>query len=382
MGLRTYAPAAYSAGSTVIGGGMQTARYLFDRYRNEVSENPPHNTKRAPFVAATPAMANRNYTRTMVKKKKKRKRKPLSKSQRRVVKITKRLVAQPDWSQAQRIRKYGITSVACAINKVEYNELLNKSVVLGGFGGSSTRNGVNQAFIGATDLSYRRIDPVGTGLDILDQQADITGMQSKAQNKFMKYRFDIALKFKNVSNGTAHLKVYLVQCVATRGTSTNPTDHIQSLAEVKQGQTVGWSILDDHFKDHTSVFKGTSKWKIRKEWAIEINAGQQSGFSVHVPYEKFNYEVINNAGMAQNDFLKGNYEVIYRIQGDMTHTVANSAQLGWSPAEVLIGYDLTEYASYLEPSSSTNIRLTQPTYDAVTAVVAEEFNPSKATFAA
>lgn len=349
-GLGAIGAGAIAAGSK-RGSSSRIPKTIGKRFRGSSSALkrvglPPPSDTAIPKSTMYGQYNNSNYV-PMKRKRKKRKRKRAPAFSKRRLKVIKKLIAKPDWSRAIYSVNQDTTVLENAVNTVAYHNLIDNKI-----GEYETYDEVFNMLNGThTSLNYSTLD--GSGAEpvvVKHDMIDSTRVQKHIHKK-IRTRFDVNFQLKNVGNGITKLKFYLVRVCNPDGVTESVIDQMDALYQQKvQDDTADQTI--DFWQDSVNLLKkGAMDYKfVRKLAEVDLNAGESSNFSCHVPWQVFDMDKIVNLLQGSEDYMKGQYQILCRQQGELTHSEASTATSGYTASAVVVGFKYTAYASFLEQS--------------------------------
>ncbi len=176
-------------------------------------------------------------------------------------------------------------------------------------------------------LEYRTLQASGGSTSVTEIDS---GNAYLGRKYYFKDSFN--MHFKNNTNSPAELVVYLLRC--NDYTVLSPTSEMNELRKAAFSNTQVLSKEDD-FNQYWTIPRinaSKRKWQIQKHWKIDMSGGEESTLFVSPRMVIFDPSVIVEEGDAT--YFKGQYAVVIREQGKVTHDTSTKTNLGLSNTEI------------------------------------------------
>lgn len=178
-------------------------------------------------------------------------------------------------------------------------------------------------------LTYKMLQHVAATTAQVKIDADFGGYVG--QKFYFHDTFD--LSFKNNTNSPVEFVVYLMKC--TQYTDTSPDLELTELRKAAFSNATSLIVKETDYDQYWSLPRiNTSQriWQISKRWQLDMSGGEEASLFIKKPIVTFDPSVVFEQG--DMSYLRGDYCVVIRQQGKVTHSIGTAANMGLTNTSV------------------------------------------------
>lgn len=287
---------------------------------NVVSVSPADSGENLASESAIKKMAGKRRTR-MMRRPRKRSRRKLS-----LAKRVRRIVKAHTWTKPWTERNVKAGTV---VNTLNLTEWINFDTEM------SLRSNIDAIMTDDGGPTFWVPDAAGTNTITFQPNLSSLGPAGLLAQTNAKYKISksMQLMMRNNTSFPADLTIYIVK--VEDFTTLSPTTELNDLylASIKDSLASDFKRDPFQYFSITGVGKNQRKYSIYQKQALKFKAGEQIDFSIKLPNYIYDVATID-AQTTASTYLKGTYQVLFRLQGVPSHDSTNSLNTGTSQTQL------------------------------------------------